>query len=90
MHRFIGPSERDLVKNQAADFRRFGERYRAIWTPATLLLDTEGVEHHRVEGFLEADEFLAQLQLGFGEDGVPAEELERRRTALPGGQRVFP
>jgi hypothetical protein len=54
------------VREQAADFKRFGERYGAHWTPAILELDPEGVEQHRVEGFLEADDFLAQLTLGLG------------------------
>jgi uncharacterized protein HemY len=54
------------VREQAADFKRFGERYSAHWTPAILELDPEGVEQHRVEGFLEADDFLAQLTLGLG------------------------
>ncbi len=55
------------VREQAADFKRFGERYSAHWTPAVLELDPEGVEQHRVEGFLEADDFLAQLTLGLGQ-----------------------
>jgi TolA-binding protein len=42
------------------------ERFGANWTPTILILDAGGKEHHRIEGFLPADEFLAQLQLGFG------------------------
>ena len=47
-------------------FGRLGEQYGAPWTPTTLLLDSEGVERHRIEGFLPGDEFLAQLHLGLG------------------------
>ena len=54
------------VREQAEDFRRVGERYGALWTPTILELDPDGKEHHRVEGFLEADELLAQLKLGLG------------------------
>lgn len=54
------------VKEQAADFRRFGERYGARWTPTTLVLDPDGVERHRIEGFLPVQDFLAQLTLGLG------------------------
>ncbi len=54
------------VRDQAADFKRFGERYSAHWTPTIVQLDPEGVEQHRVEGFLEADDLLAQLMLGLG------------------------
>jgi TolA-binding protein len=52
------------VKEQAADFKRYSERYAALWTPTILELDADGVEQHRIEGFLPADEFLAQLALG--------------------------
>ena len=52
------------VKDDAAAFKRYGERYQAPWTPTILLLDPEGVEQHRIEGFLPADDLLAQLMLG--------------------------
>ncbi len=52
------------VKEDAELFQRYGERYKAAWTPTILLLDADGVEHHRIEGFLPADDFLAQLMLG--------------------------
>ena len=54
------------VRDQAADFQRYGERYEAQWTPTILLLDPDGTERHRVEGFLDADALLAQLELGMG------------------------
>jgi len=52
------------AKEQAELFRRLGDRYDAHWTPTTLVLDADGEERHRVEGFLPADDFLAQLALG--------------------------
>ena len=55
------------VKEQAADFQRFGERYGAQWTPTILMLDPDGVERHRIEGFLPAEEFVAQVVLGLGQ-----------------------
>jgi outer membrane protein assembly factor BamD (BamD/ComL family) len=42
------------------------ERFGANWTPTILVLDSEGVERHRIEGFLPADDFAAQLVLGLG------------------------
>ncbi len=54
------------VREQAAEFQRFGDRYGAQWTPTVLMLDPEGVERHRIEGFLPTKEFLAQLILGLG------------------------
>jgi hypothetical protein len=52
------------VKEQAAEFKRLGERFGALWTPTVLLVDAQGQERYRLEGFLPADDFLAQLALG--------------------------
>lgn len=52
------------VKDQRDEFKRLGERYTATWTPTVLVVDDEGQERHRIEGFLPADDFLGQLALG--------------------------
>jgi TolA-binding protein len=52
------------VKDDSALFQKYGELYNAQWTPTVLELDENGVERHRIEGFLPNDEFLAQLMLG--------------------------
>jgi tetratricopeptide (TPR) repeat protein len=54
------------VKDDAALFQKYGEKYAAQWTPTVLELDAEGVERHRMEGFLPTEDFLAQLILGRG------------------------
>ena len=48
------------VKEQPQEF----ERWKALWTPTQIVLDSEGVERHRIEGFLPVDDLLAQLELG--------------------------
>lgn len=50
------------IKEQPATFDRFNVQ----WTPVLLVVDGDGVEHHRFEGFLPAPEFRAQLELGLG------------------------
>ena len=45
-------------------FRELGDRYNAHWTPTILILDGDGAERHRIEGYLPAGEFLPQLMLG--------------------------
>ena len=45
------------VKEQPATFKRFG----AQWTPTLVVLDPDGTERYRFEGYLPAREFLAQL-----------------------------
>jgi len=52
------------VKENAAEFKRLGERFTAQWTPTTLLVDASGTERHRIEGFLPVQDFLSQLELG--------------------------
>jgi tetratricopeptide (TPR) repeat protein len=52
------------VKDDPQEFKRYSERYHAPWTPTILLLDPDGVEQHRIEGFLPADDLLGQLMLG--------------------------
>jgi hypothetical protein len=69
------------VREQAADFQRFGQRYNAQWTPTLLVIDPDGQERHRVEGFLPADDLLAQLTLGLGHSAFARQdwkEAERR------------
>ena len=52
------------VKEDHEAFKRLGQKYSAPWTPAILIIDNDGQERHRIEGFLPADEFLPQLALG--------------------------
>lgn len=51
-----------LIKEKQKDFQRFN----AQWTPTILLMNSDGAEKFRIEGFLPADDFLAQLELGLG------------------------
>jgi outer membrane protein assembly factor BamD (BamD/ComL family) len=48
------------IKEQKQTF----ERFNAQWTPTQVVLDPEGKERHRMEGFLPVDDLLAQLELG--------------------------
>jgi hypothetical protein len=48
------------IKEQKPTF----DRFNVPWTPTLIVLDPDGVERHRVEGFLPVDDFLAQLELG--------------------------
>jgi hypothetical protein len=52
------------VRDQANDFKRLGDRFNAHWTPTILVIDPKGEEHHRIEGFLPVEDFLAQLTIG--------------------------
>jgi TolA-binding protein len=52
------------VKDQAAEYKKLGERFGALWTPTILIVDKGGQERHRIEGFLPADDFIPQLAIG--------------------------
>ena len=72
------------VKDQHHDFQRVGGKYGAQWTPTVLIVDANGEERHRIEGFLPADDFLSQLLLGTAraafdqKDYATAEQRYRR------------
>lgn len=52
------------VREQRDEYKRLSERYNAQWTPTILILDPDGQERHRIEGFLPVPEFLSQVALG--------------------------
>ena len=78
-------SARVHVKDQAEDFARLGERFGAQWTPTIVMLDENGVERHRIEGFLPVEDFLAHLELGLARIaffGGAFDEAQRRFDQL--------
>jgi uncharacterized protein YyaL (SSP411 family) len=48
------------IKERPAYFHRFD----AQWTPTVLILDSDGKERWRIEGYLPKEEFRAHLELG--------------------------
>jgi outer membrane protein assembly factor BamD (BamD/ComL family) len=48
------------MKENPQGFERFG----AQWTPTVIIADAAGTERYRFEGYLPAEDFLAQLGLG--------------------------
>jgi len=49
------------VKTHPEAMGRFG----ANWTPTVMIVDADGKEFYRIEGYLPVDEFLAKLKLGY-------------------------
>ena len=48
------------IKENPRNFKRFG----AVWTPTVMVLDPEGSERWRLEGYLPKDDFQAFLEMG--------------------------
>ena len=65
------------IKEHPVYFHRFD----ALWTPTVLILDSNGVERYRIEGYLPKDEFRAQLEAGLARVAFMSKnfaEAERR------------
>jgi len=57
------------------------ERFGANWTPTVMVLDRNGKEAYRIEGYLPPDDFLSQLELGAAHEAFKSgrfDESERR------------
>ena len=48
------------IKEHPTYFHRFD----AVWTPTVLVLDSEGAERFRIEGYLPKEEFRTHLEMG--------------------------
>jgi hypothetical protein len=53
------------IREQQPAFERFG----AQWTPTLIILDSDGKERYRFEGFLPPEDFLAELHMGLAKAG---------------------
>jgi hypothetical protein len=57
------------------------QRFDVSWTPTILVVDPDGAERHRIEGYMPNREFRAQLELGLARVAFKAsrfDESERR------------
>ena len=69
------------IKEHPAYFHRFD----ALWTPSVLILDPNGEERYRIEGYLPVDEFRAQLEMGLARVAFMSKnfaDAERRYAAV--------
>jgi hypothetical protein len=66
------------------------ERFNVNWTPTIIVLGPDGKEHHRIEGYLDAGDFLAQLTLGLGHIAFARKEYERAEKLFAEVLERFP
>lgn len=52
------------------------ERFDVTWTPTVLIVDAQGNERYRIEGFLPVEDFLPQLHLGLAHAAFKRSEFE--------------
>ena len=43
---------------------KYFHRFDALWTPTILVMEPEGMERFRIEGYLPKEEFRAHLEMG--------------------------
>jgi hypothetical protein len=65
------------IKERLKDFGRF----RAEWTPTVIITEPDGTERHRSVGYLPADDFLAELQLGLAKAAFSRGEYNKSQQA---------
>ena len=73
------------VREDAEAWKKVGLDLGVQWTPTIVILDPAGVERHRIEGFLPADDFLAQVSLGLAKASFSRNDFadaERRYRAI--------
>jgi len=58
------------------------EKYNVSWTPAILVLDSDGKEHYRSVGFLQPDVFIATFELGKARYYLDLEQFAEARALL--------
>src|SRR5574337_72539 len=51
-------------------------KYRILWAPTVLVLDSNSTDYHRFNGFLPPDEFIPQLEFGLGKMALEKGDLK--------------
>ena len=62
------------------------DRFHTPWTPTLIVLDADGTEHRRTQGYLDAKRFIAEMSLARLKDAVDRRDFpaaqERATDAL--------
>jgi hypothetical protein len=74
------------IKEHASWFHRFD----VFWTPTALILDANGSERFRIEGYLPKSEFRAELELGLARVALEAKKWNDAENAYKGVVQRFP
>ncbi len=57
-------------------------KYRILWAPTILVLDSNGTEYYRFNGFLPPDEFIPQLEFGVGKMSLEKQDIKTADTQM--------
>jgi thioredoxin-related protein len=67
------------VKINVKDQKDIAKSYDVSWTPNVVVADETGKSYYRIEGFLPAEDFMAQLALGLGRYRLERHEYPQAR-----------
>jgi hypothetical protein len=70
------------VRHNKDEWQRLSAQYGVQWTPTVLVVDPDGTERHRIEGFLPADDFLSQVELGLAHAAFKRAEYGKAEAAF--------
>lgn len=59
--------------------RALKDRYRLLWAPTVIILDSKGTDYHRFQGFLPPEEFIPQLEFGLAKLALEQGDLKTAR-----------
>ena len=65
-------------------------KYRVFWTPTILVLDSNGTEYYRFNGFLPPDEFIPQLEFGLGMMALEKQDYKTASAHLKSVVEKYP
>ena len=57
-------------------------KYRVLWAPTILVLDSHGTEYYRFNGFLPPDEFIPQLEFGLARMALEKQDIKTAGTQM--------
>jgi hypothetical protein len=78
------------VRDNRDEWQRLSGQFGVQWTPTILIVDPDGEERHRIEGFLPADDFLSQIELGLGHAAFKRADYGKAETSFRDVARTYP
>ena len=57
-------------------------KYRVLWAPTILVLDSHGTEYYRFNGFLPPDEFVSATGIWFGQMALEKQDIKTAGTQM--------
>ena len=70
------------VREDRDAWQKLSAEYGVQWTPTILIVDPDGGERHRIEGFLPANDFLSQIELGLAHAAFKRNDYAKAEAAF--------